>query len=329
MGIKIEAIGTYTPPKEVTNADFEKIVETNDEWIMSRTGISKRHLAADELTTTLGVKAALNAFEKTDIKPEDIDLVIATTITPDFYTPSMACVAAKQIGITSAPCMDVNCACTGFVYALDIAHKYLKLGDAKNVLIISAESLSKITDYSDRSTCILFGDGAAACIVSYSDNTFASYLASDTSGDDKLFAKNATNNSVFKDESMQWTSENIEQAKDSVIIMDGQEVYKFATSAMPLAVNKVVEKSGLTIDDIDIVVPHQANIRIVQTAVKKLKIDKNKFAVNIADYGNTSSASIPIAFAQAVEEGRVNKGSKVCLVGFGAGLTYGAVLFEY
>ncbi len=329
MGIKIEALGVYVPQSIITNDDLAKVVDTSDEWITTRTGIKQRHITKNELAYTLGAKACEKAFAQTSLTPDDIDFVIVTSITHDFYTPSLSCMIANEVGIKSAPCMDLNCACTGFIYALDVAQKYLRDGDAKHVLIVSAENLTKITDFTDRSSCVLFGDGAAACIVSNSNSKYTAYLASDPTGGKHLFAKNSANKSPFSKDSMDWREDYYKDAKDGVLKMDGQEVYKFATSAMPEAVNKVLQKANMSTEDVDMVIPHQANIRIVQTAVKKLKMKHDKFYVNIQNYGNTSSASIPIALEEAIANEKIKRGDKVCLVGFGAGLTYGAIIFEY
>lgn len=329
MGIKIKGCGYYVPELVASNEDFSKIVETSDEWITTRTGIKTRHIANGDLAYKMGADASLKAIKDAQIKLDEIDMIIGTTVTADCLTPSMACLVGKELGIEKAICYDINAACAGYVFALDIAHKYLACGDCKNILIVSSEIVSRMVDYTDRGTCVLFGDGAAATVVSYSDKEYKSYINSDPQGADKIFAKLPSTPNPFVTKEKDWSDERMQKAPDLFMQMAGNDVYKFATTTMPDAVLKASEKAGWDINDLDIIVPHQANIRIVQTAIKKLKLSEDKFYINIQDYGNISSACIPLALSQLKEQGKLQDGKKVCLVGFGAGLTYGATVFEY
>lgn len=329
MGIKIKGCGYYVPELVASNEDFSKIVDTSDEWITTRTGIKTRHIANGELAYQMGANASMKAIKDAGIELNDIDMIIGTTVTADCLTPSMACLVGKELGIEKAMCFDVNAACAGYVFALDIAHKYLASGDCKNILIVSSEIVSRMVDYTDRSTCVLFGDGAAATVVSYSDGEYKSYINSDPQGADKIFAKIPSTPNPFRTQTPDWSDERMQEAPELFMQMAGNDVYKFATTIMPEAVKKASEKAGWETNDLDIIIPHQANIRIVQTAIKKLKLPEDKFYINIQDYGNISSACIPLALSQLKEMGKLENGKKICLVGFGAGLTYGAAVFEY
>ena len=326
-GIKLLGTGSYIPPVVVNNEDLSKIVDTSDEWIVKRTGMKERHLTGGEPTWYMGAEAAKKALAKSGVAPSDIDLTIFTTVTGDFVTPSMASIAAHELGLENSVCFDVNGACSGFVYALDMARRYLATGDCKNVLIISAETLSSIVDYTDRSSCVLFGDGAGACVVTGSDKLYSSYLGSDLSGTTKLYARGREHTHPFMGE--RTPMEDSFELQDNFMHMDGKEVYKFATAAMPFAVEQACTRAEMTVDELALIVPHQANTRIVETATKKLGISQDKIFCNIERYGNTSSASIPICLDEIASAKRLKSGDKVCMVGFGAGLTYGAVIFEY
>lgn len=329
-GVKVVGIGRYVPEMTATNDDFAKIVETNDEWITQRTGIKQRHITDGEPTYYLGAKAAEKAIADAGIKAEDIDLIIATTVTPDFYTPSAACLIQREIGAIGCMAMDVNCACAGFVYGFDMAKRYLQTDDGiKKVLVVAAEELSKFVDYTDRSSCILFGDGAAAFVLEKAENTtYASFLGADGNGAKFLVSRALKSENAFRKNKEEFDM-GMPETKDYFFTQDGKEVYKFATRILPHATEEACKKLGISADDLDWIVPHQANIRIIETAAKNLGVSMDKFPVYIDRYGNTSSASIPIAFCDAVEDGKIKHGDKVCLVGFGGGLTYGAVIFEY
>ena len=328
--INILGTGVYLPEFTVSNDDFAKIVDTSDEWITTRTGIKKRRVATKETTCEMGLGAAKNAMKDAGVSPLDIDLILFTSVTPDYYSPSASCVVQGLLGAENAMCIDLNCACAGFVYALDMARRYISCGDVKTVLIVSAESLSKLTDYTDRSTCVLFGDGAASCVVTGKDGLFAPCLKADGSGAGAIVARAlAPAVTPFSEQQIKAVDfDGFTEANERYLYMDGKEVYKFATRVMPSAVKEACEKAGIEPEDLDLIIPHQANIRIIQTAAKNLGLPMDKFFVNVDAYGNTSSASVPIALHEAFEEGKIKKGDKICLVGFGAGLVAGAVVFE-
>lgn len=327
MGLKILGTGYYLPETVVTNEDYTKIVETSDEWIVKRTGMKERHIT-DQPTFIMAEKAALKALENAQLSPEEIDMILCTTVTSDYITPSLACIIQGRIGAKNAIAMDINVACAAFVYAMDMAHMYLQHG-YKKILIISAEALSKITDYTDRSTCVLFGDAAGACIVEWSDKGFASVLGSDGTGAHTLFARRPLNDIPFV---QQVDPQSVDHFPDvnrhSVLYMDGREVYKFAVGAMSHALRDASAKFGITPDQLDLIVPHQANLRIIQSAAKDLGLPLERFFVNIDRCGNTSSACIPVALAQLDEQGELKEGRTIGLVGFGAGLVYGGCVFE-
>lgn len=328
MGINILATGSYLPERIMTNDDFAEIVETNDEWIRTRTGIFSRHMAGWEPVWLMGKNAAIQAIERAGISPENIGLVIVSSVTSDFVTPSLASLLQYELGIENAAAFDLNAACSGFVYAVDTARRFLETDDSiKYALIISTEALSRITDFEDRSTCILFGDGAGAVVIEKSDKLYSSYLNSDGSGARKLCARNCQVAPIVKQESD--FDDGFPQKAPHKIHQDGRDVYKFAVKALPKAFTMASEKIGITSDDIDWFVPHQANVRIIETAAKNLGIGMEKFIVTLDHHGNTSSASIPLAFNEAVEKGMIKKGQKIAFVGFGAGLSYGSIIFEY
>ena len=333
MGIHILGTGSYTPAFQVTNADMAKIVETNDEWIRTRTGIQSRHIADGEPTWYMGAQAASHAIEMAGIDPKDIGLIIDTTITPDFSTPSVSCLVQREIGAVQAACFDLNAACSGFVCGMETAHCFLKTNrEMKYALVVANENLTRITNYSDRSSCILFGDGAAAAIVEYQeDRLYSSYLSADGTGAKFLYARTATPDNPFCKRKAEY-DDGIEPGPEGwehTMRQDGREVYKFAIKAMANSAQKAAEKIGFDLQQLDKIVPHQANIRIIETAMKSLKMPMEKVVVNIDQHGNTSSASIPIALDEAVRSGKIQRGDKICLVGFGAGLTTAAIITEF
>lgn len=328
MGVNILGMGSYLPEQVLTNDDFKKFVDTNDEWIRTRTGIHSRHMAGWEPTWYMGKIAAQRAIENSGVDPKDIGLVICSTITSDFLTPSIASLLQYELGIENAAAFDLNAACSGFVYMLDTAHRYLSTDDElKYVLIVSAEALSRFLDYKDRGTCILFGDGASAAVIEKSDKMYSAFLGSDGSGARKLFARNLEAAPEVKID-VEFDGEFPEKPMHQ-LYQDGKEVYKFAVKALPRAFNNAAAKIGVTVDDIDLFVPHQANVRIIETAAKNLGVGIDKFAVTLDHHGNTSSASIPLALCEYIEKGAVQRGQKLALVGFGAGLSYGSVIIEY
>ena len=328
MGVNILGMGRYVPEQVLTNDDFTRFVETNDEWISTRTGIKERPMAGWEPTWYMGKQASLRAVEAAGIDPADIGLVISCTATSDFHTPSMSSVIQHEVGAVNAAAFDMNAACSGFVYALDTARRFLETDDSlKYVLIVANEALSRFLDFTDRSSCILFGDGAAAVIVEKSDKLFSSALRSEGSGAGYLCARamqvapEVAQESDFEDPFPQMQLHRLYQ--------NGKEVYKFAVQALPRSFELAAEKINITKDDIDWFVPHQANIRIIETAAKKLDAPMEKFIVTLDHYGNTSSASIPLALCEAIEKGLIKRGQKLALIGFGAGLTYGGIILEY
>lgn len=336
MGIHILGTGSYTPPCTLTNADLANMVETNDEWIRTRTGISVRHVSDGEPTWYMGAEAAKQAIAEAGIDPAEIGLVIDTTITGEYCTPSMSCIVQRETGAVNAACFDLNAACSGFVYAMDTAHRFLMTDRTmKYALVVANESLSKITNYSDRSSCILFGDGAAAAVVEYApDALYTSHLGADGTGAKFLYAHSALPHSPFvKQERFDALSDkemNVRQENwEYTMLQDGKEVYRFATHALEKAARTAAEKIGFDLNELDKVVPHQANMRIIETAMKYLKQPMEKAVVNIDHHGNTSSASIPIALDEGIRSGQIQRGDKICLVGFGAGLTYAAIIMEY
>ncbi len=330
FGIEIVGTGAYCPSLSVTNDDLAKVVDTSDEWIFSRTGIRSRRIANGEATWEMGAAAAEEALRSAGINGSEVGLIIDTTITSDFSTPSMACVIQSRIGAGNAAAFDLGAACSGFVYGLDAAKRYLQTDpELKYVLVVSNEKLSNITDYSDRSSCILFGDGAAAAVVTRSEKLYSSYIGANGNGAKFLYAKNHKVLHPFRTAETD-SIETGEFANGSVFLFqDGKEVYKFATKALPSAAKKAAEKINMDINNIDWFIPHQANIRIIEAAAKNLGVPMDKFVVNIKEHGNTSSASIPIALHEAITSGQVKRGDKLCLVGFGAGLTLGAIITEY
>lgn len=330
QGIRIRGIGRYVPEMIATNEDFTKIVETSDEWITQRTGIKTRHITNGEPTYYLGAMAAKEAVADAGIDPSEIDLIITTTVTSDFYTPSTACIIQRELGAIGCMAFDINAACAGFAYAVDMAKRYLHSGsDVKTVLVVATEELSKFTDYTDRSSCVLFGDGAGAFVLEKCDeNVYSNYLGADGNGADKVVARALRSENAFRTSTEDFDMK-MPQTKEHYFYQDGKEVYKFATKALPNAVERACERAGILPSELDAIVPHQANIRIIETAAKHLGLPMEKFPMYIDRYGNTSSASIPLAFYDAVKDGKIKRGDKVCLVGFGGGLTYGAVVFEY
>lgn len=319
--IRILGSGYAIPKHCITNHDLEKVIDTSDEWITSRTGIKSRYISSDENTSDLGYRAALKAIEDAKIKADEIDLIIVATFTPDHFTPSCACLIQEKLGLNDAHVMayDINAACSGFVYAFQIACCMMQ--EYKCALIIGSETLSKLIDWKDRNTCVLFGDGAGALIVKKEESHHRIEHFAQSIGDNKGILQAGGL-------SLSEPLENIEKSY-SYLQMDGSEVFRFAVKAMQDAMEKVVNKAGVEISDIDLIIPHQANIRIIRNVSKRMKIDEEKFYINLDKYGNTSAASVAIAFAQAKEEGYIKPGMKILIVGFGAGFTYGASYIEY
>lgn len=324
VNAKIIGVGGYIPEKVYDNAYMESIVDTSDEWIIRRTGIKERHISADnEYTTDMATIAGKRAIEDAGITAEDLDLIILATVTPDYFTPACACIVQSNLGAINAAAFDYNAACSGFVTGLTIAKQFIQTGVYKNILVVCADTLSKATDYKDRATCVLFGDAAGAAVVSASEDS--GIIATDIGADG---ASGLAITSLAYRNDDEETEKRISHKKDT-LWMAGQAVMKFAVKAMADASSKVIEEAGLTWDDINLVVPHQANYRIVDSAIKRMGIEKDKVFLNLEKYGNTSASCIPVALSQAVEQGRIKKGDKIVLVGFGGGLTWGAALIEW
>ncbi|VYT83442.1 beta-ketoacyl-ACP synthase III [Clostridium tertium] len=322
-GAKILGVGKYCPENVVTNFDLEKIVETTDEWIVKRTGIKERRISNGEGTVEIAYKAALDALKNSNCSKDDIDLIIVATTSPDKIMPSTACSIQGLLDCSNAAAFDISAACSGFVYSLIIADSLIKSAGKKRALIIGAEVLSKIVDWSDRSTCVLFGDGAGAMVIEASDENsiISSCFASDGKlGEKTLVAAEINLNTPFV------KSENIEKR---YIEMKGGEVFKFAVSILPEIVNDVLIKANEDLENIKYIVPHQANSRIIDEAARRLKVNKEKFYVNVDRYGNTSAASIPIALSELLEKGLINKGDKIILAAFGGGLTWASTLIKF
>ncbi|NMC42504.1 MAG: ketoacyl-ACP synthase III [candidate division Zixibacteria bacterium] len=322
----ILGLGSYVPERVLTNADFERMVDTSHEWIMTRTGIAERHIARpDEDTSDMCAAAAREAFADAGVTPEEIDLVIAGTVTPDFLVPSLACIIQKKLGLINAATMDVVAACAGFIHGLSVAQAYIACGTFKKILVFGAEKLSSITDYTDRGTCILFGDAAGAAIVGPATDDsgiLAIHIKSDGRHDELLnIPAGGTHLPVVGNGSV--------DPRLSKLHMKGNEVFKFAVRHMGDAALRVIADAGLTPDQVDLLVPHQANIRIIKATAARLRLPMDKVYLNIEKYGNTSAASIPLALDQAVHEGRIKKGDIVLGVAFGGGLTWGAVLLRW
>lgn len=328
--VQIIGTGSYLPERVLTNEEISKVVETDDEWIRSRTGIGERRISTGENTSDIAAKAALEALENANLTPEEIDLIIVATVTPDCYTPATACLVQNIIGAKNAVCFDISAACSGFIYGLNIAEQFLRVGTMKSALVIGAETLSKILDWNDRGTCVLFGDGAGAAVVRAGEEKgiLANYMGSDGRGGNLLKCNAAPieiNNPTLRKEVLG----DKEASSAGYLFMEGKEVFKFAVKVMEETIEKLIEKANLNINDVDHIIPHQANLRIIDYTIKKLGIDKEKFYINLQSYGNTSGASIPIALDEMNKKGLLKKGQNLLMVGFGGGLTWGGTLLKW
>lgn len=321
---RVEIIGTgsYAPVNIVTNDDLSKIVDTNDEWITTRTGIRQRRISTGEDTSDIAARAGLKALEACGLLPSEIDLLIVATTSPDSFTPSTACIVQAIIGATNATCFDVGAACTGFIYAVNTAVQYIKAGTTKTALVIGAEVLSKILNWEDRTTCVLFGDGAGAAVLKSSskESIINIYTGSDgTNAKEVLYCPAPAVVNPY--------TEN-KQLNKSYVSMNGKEIFKFAVRITIKSIDEVLKGTGYTLKDIKYIIPHQANLRIISYVAKKLDLEESNFYINLNNYGNTSAATIPLALDEAIKNGSVKKGDKLILVGFGGGLTWGAILIE-
>lgn len=315
--------GKYVPERIMTNVELSTMVDTSDEWIRTRTGIERRHIAdPKEATSDLATKAAWAALQCADVDPNELDLIIVATCTPDYHIPNTACQVQDSLGASRAGAFDLNAACSGFVYALSMASQAIISGGNSNVLVIGAETLSRFVDWTQRDTCVLFGDGAGAVVLQASDKPsglLSFVLGSDGSGGELLIMRNGGTRVPPKGI----------MSGDGGIHMNGKEVYRFATRVMGKAAKEAIDRARLVPDDISLFIPHQANLRIIDSAAKHLGIPMERVFVNVQNYGNTSSASIPIALCEAIEEGRMQPGDNICVVGFGAGLTWAAATIRW
>ncbi len=309
--VGIIGVGAYVPEQIITNADLEKRIDTTDEWIRSRSGIEERRFAGEEMDTShMAVIAAKKALEDAALAPEDIDMILVATATADHPFPSVACMVQEALGARNIPAMDLSAACTGFIYAMVTAKTFIESGTYKNVLVIGAEKFTKVLDWNDRTTSVLFGDGAGAIIlseVSEDKGILAFDLGSDGTGADALYIDNKTGK----------------------LVMNGREVFKFAVRTMPESCLRVIEDAGLKTEDVDFLIPHQANVRIIDAARERLGLDKDKVSTTVRKHGNTSAASIPLALFTEIENGLINDGDVIVMVGFGGGLTWGSVILKW
>lgn len=319
---KITGIGAYLPNKKLTNHDLEKMVDTNDEWIVRRTGIKERRIAAEsEFASDLAIKAVENLIESNNVKINDVDMVIVTTFTPDHLTPSVAALTQGYFNMESAGTMDLNSACTGFIYGLCVADSLIMAKHSKKVLVIAAEALSKVVDYTDRNTCILFGDAAVAVLVEGKEEK-ESFLASYFTSDGKL-AHYATCSNLSQRVNGQ------KMDKEKLFQQEGRLLYEYVLKNIPVGISKLLEKSGLVLKDIDWFVPHSANLRMIEALCKRMNFPIEKTLISNEFYGNTSSASIPLAIWKALNEVEIKPGDKMLLYGFGGGLSHGGTIIEW
>ena len=349
MRIKIKGTGSAVPKLRVTNDDLSKLMDTSDEWLKSRTGIGARHLAVEETTTGLAVAAANDALRDAGVTAEELDLIIAATVTADKFLPNLSCEVQSALGAKNAVAFDLNAACSGFLFALNTVQMYLENGVYKKALVIGAETLSKIMDWNDRSTCVLFGDGAGAAVVAAEDENvdgqpdvtggrsdagmmqpdaesksnksgiLSMVQGSDGASGEVLRCDNRPVNNPFA----------VNDATLSYVSMNGQEVYKFAVKTVPKVIEKAVDKAGLKVEDIDLFVLHQANLRIIESVAKRLHQPMEKFPTNLEECGNISAASVPILLDNINKHGMICEGKKIVLAGFGAGLTWGATVLTW
>lgn len=323
--VGIISVGHCLPKDVLTNADLEKMVETTDEWITTRTGIKERRIARkDETTSTLATGAAREALERAKLDPSDVELIIVATISPDSNFPAVACLVQKAIGAHKAVAYDLSAACSGFLYALTTAKQFVSSGTYKNAVVIASEKITSLIDWTDRSTCVLFGDGAGACVlgpVEEGRGIISDFMHSQGEYGDLM--------KVVVEDTRHPFNNTSNMTKLPFVVMQGQELFKIAVNSMAEAVEEALKKANMKISDIDCVVPHQANDRIISAVAKKLEIPKEKIFINIQKYGNMSAASIAVALYEAVEEGRIKKGSNVLLVAFGAGLVSGANVVKW
>ena len=323
--VGIKGMGYYVPENVVTNFDLEKIVDTTDEWIRTRTGIEERRFASpDEATSDLSYKAALKAIEVAKIDKNQIDMIIVATCTPDYIAQGTSCLVQNKLGLTSIPCLDVNAACSGFIYGMSMAYSLVKSKIYKNILVVGAETLSRIIDMQDRNTCVVFGDGAGAVIIGEVEEGYGILgLSLGAEGEDDMILK------VPAGGTRKPNNEETIKNRENFLIMKGKEVFKFAVTVLPKVTLDALEQSKLSVNDLSMIFPHQANERIIEAASKRIEFPLEKFYMNLNRFGNTSAASIAIALGEALEKGLVKKGDNIALTGFGAGLTYGSMVMKW
>lgn len=324
MTIRITGTGSALPEKIVTNFDLEKLVETSDEWIQKRTGIAERRISDGETVSTLAAEACRKALEMAGKTADEVDLILVATCSPELLLPCCACQVQDRIGASGAVAFDLNAACSGFLFALNTAYAYLQAGIYKNALIAGSEVLSKLVDWKDRGTCILFGDGAGAAFVEASAGEIV-YDSGRRAGVECM----VQGSDGAKGMVLSCAERTADKSESPYIQMDGQEVYKFATKQVPACIQEALDKAGMTVDDVDWFLLHQANVRIIESVAKRLKADLSKFPMNIRQVGNMSSATIPVLLDEWNRDGRIKKGDRLVLSGFGAGLTYGASILVW
>jgi len=324
-GVRIAGVGHHVPQRVLTNADLEQMFDTSDEWITSRTGMKERHIAADgEPTSEIAVAAARKAIASAGLEPKDLDCIIVATVTPDYVFPATACIVGSKLGVPGTPAFDIEIACSGFIYGLTVAASMVRTGVFKRVLLIGAEELSRIMNYEDRSTAVLFGDGAGAVVLEASavDSFLGAELGADGSDPKNLYIE------VGGTASPPICAGDIE-GKRNKVVMNGREVFRFAVTKMIEATNVALDRAGVSPRDVAWLIPHQANRRIIDAAAKHLDLPSDRVIVNIERYGNTSAASIPMALSETVEAGKLKDGDVVLFVGFGGGLSWGAVAWRW
>lgn len=321
---RIEGTGVGLPEKIVTNKDLELLLDTSDEWIVSRTGIYERRIAEKESLLELSETAARKALERAGVLPGELDMIIAATLTADNVLPNLSSGLQKILGAKKAVCFDMSAACSGFIFALNTARMYIQGGAAQKVLVIGGEILSKIMDWSDRSTCILFGDGAGAAVVSACEEN-EGILAADMGSDG---AKGHVLSLAGRPVENPFREKKPKREEEAYVHMEGQEVFKFAVSQVPKSICNLLEKAGKTVEEVDWFLLHQANMRIIKAAAKRLSAPEEKFLLNLQNFGNTSAASVPILLNENLEKGRINRGDLIVLSGFGGGLTWGSMLIQ-
>ncbi len=321
MKSRICGTGSMLPNRVVTNDDLSKIMDTSDEWIRSRTGICSRHLAVEESLTELAAQASRKALEEAGVKPEELDMILAATLSADKLLPCLSCELQRELGAVNAVAFDINAACSGFMFALQTADMYIKSGQCQRILVVGGEILSKLMDWNDRSTCVLFGDGVGAAVVRADEEygILSSVQGSDGAKGDALLCEGRRNNNPYVSNSTDLP----------YVSMNGQEVYKFAVRTVPKAILEALQKADLTVEDVDLFVLHQANIRIIESVSKRLKVPMEKFPSNLEECGNISAGSVPILLDYVNQRGMLHKGDKIVLAGFGAGLTWGASVLTW